>query len=132
MVYNFFKLTILRRLSQLTSSPLCATAKTPWAVCTTKGWQFTSSEAALVEYLVCPIPRLPFSFLMASSLNMLFIMPMPFTTLKDLAHFPSLVTIPADSWPLYKEFKFATTKKQKYYQKIYKIKYNMRAHCVYL
>lgn len=47
-----------------------------------------------------PIPRLPFSFFMASSLNMLLIMPMPLWTWKDFLHFPSLVTIPADSWPL--------------------------------
>jgi len=41
--------TILRREPQFTSSPLCATARAPWAVWTTNGWQLTSSDAALVE-----------------------------------------------------------------------------------
>lgn len=46
-----FKFTIFRKLSQLTSCPLWASANTPWAVWTTNGWQLTSSDAADVEYL---------------------------------------------------------------------------------
>lgn len=45
------KFTIFRKLSQLTSCPLWASANTPWAVWTTNGWQLTSSDAADVEYL---------------------------------------------------------------------------------
>lgn len=59
LVISHLQPTIFLSELELTISPLCATAKTPWAVCTTNGWQLTSSEAALVEYLVWPIPRLP-------------------------------------------------------------------------
>lgn len=54
---HYFKSSCLRLLTssrsweQLTNSPLWATAMAPWLVCTTKGWQLTSSLAALVEYL---------------------------------------------------------------------------------
>lgn len=91
--------TFLRKLSQLTSSPLWPIAKAPCWVCTTKGWQLTASEAAAVEYRVWPIPKLPFSFFIESSVKILLIIPIPLWTLKFFAHFPADVTIPADSWP---------------------------------
>lgn len=69
--------TFRRKLSQLTNSPLWATAIAPCAVCTTNGWQFTSSELADVEYRVCPMPKFPLSLRIASSLKMWLIMPMP-------------------------------------------------------